>query len=583
MAETEAKRSKLEADLVVGGVPEHFNYPWFIAEERGLFAKHGVNVKWSEQKLGTGAMIKAAKSGELDMIIALTEGLVADIGKGSDLKLLGTYVGSPLCWAISTGKDSRINVPEDLRQGTFGVSRLGSGSHLMAYVLAIQRGWDTAAIKFAIKGNINQLCDGVNDLSSDAFLWETFTTKPYHDDGTVRRIGDITTPWPCFMLAAQQGVVDAKLRHIQSALAAVHEAALLFHQETQTMPAEIAQRYKLKLEDAQAWYQGVDIKADRYVSQAALEQAVEALKVCGQLPAEQEFDVSAMLEPRLAELRQDLKSMKLYDRSELVVALHKNLQAAGLSKGPLQYTDVLPYDQHHYYGINAVDQVVDKSNIVPSSRVINIGSGLGGPARYLAGKVGCQVLAVDIQEDLSRTAAELTQRTSLKDKVHHMTGDFSQVAQHLQRGGYDHIISWLTVLHFDQRQQLFRQCYELLRPGGVFFAADFVCLGLLQPNEKRILEQEVGCRSLADSIDEYKRELELAGFKIESCQDMSQDWKKYTAQRVAKLNAEADNISAIIGQDVFERLLRFYTTVANLYQGGRLGGVEVYARKPLGW
>eukprot|EP00045_Choanoeca_perplexa_P008267 m.76298 g.76298 ORF g.76298 m.76298 type:complete len:585 (-) comp14423_c0_seq1:139-1893(-) len=584
MEETAAKRSKAETKpLVVGGVPEHFNYPWFIAQERGLFKKHGVEVEWSEQKLGTGAMIKAAKSGEVDLIIALTEGLVADIASGSNLRLLGTYVGSPLCWAISTGVNSSKNEPEDLRAGTFAVSRLGSGSHLMAYVLAIQRGWNTDDIKFEIKGNINQLCEGVNDLSTDAFLWETFTTKPYHDDGTVRRIGDITTPWPCFMLAACQPVVDVKLRQIQAALAAVHEAAVLFHQETETMPLEIAQRYKLKEEDAKAWYAGVDIRADRFVSQAALEQAVEALKVCKRLDSSKDYNINGMLEPRLAELRQDLRSMKLYDRSELVVSLHKQLQAAGLSKGPLKYTDLLPYDQHHYYGTDAVDDLAAKAEIGASSRVINIGSGLGGPARYLAGKYGCQVLAVDIQEDLSRTAAQLTSRTGQKERVHHMTGDFAQVAQHLHRGGYDHIVSWLTVLHFDQRSQLFRECYELLRPGGLFFAADFVALSLLQPAEKQILEQEVGCRSLAGSVEEYKHELELVGFKVEQCEDKSADWAAYSQARVATLKEDANRLSDIIGKDVFDRLLRFYSTVAKLYEGGRLGGLEVYARKPLGW
>lgn len=46
----------------VGGVPEHFNYPWHLAQERGLFAKHGVNVQWVEQKEGTGQMIKSVRS-----------------------------------------------------------------------------------------------------------------------------------------------------------------------------------------------------------------------------------------------------------------------------------------------------------------------------------------------------------------------------------------------------------------------------------------------------------------------------------------------------------------------------------------
>lgn len=47
--------------LRVGGVPEHFNYPWHLARERGLFAKHGVHVEWVEQKEGTGQMIKSVR------------------------------------------------------------------------------------------------------------------------------------------------------------------------------------------------------------------------------------------------------------------------------------------------------------------------------------------------------------------------------------------------------------------------------------------------------------------------------------------------------------------------------------------
>jgi hypothetical protein len=45
----------------VGGVPEHFNYPWILAQERGLFEKHGVRLEWVEQKEGTGQMIKSVR------------------------------------------------------------------------------------------------------------------------------------------------------------------------------------------------------------------------------------------------------------------------------------------------------------------------------------------------------------------------------------------------------------------------------------------------------------------------------------------------------------------------------------------
>eukprot|EP00043_Microstomoeca_roanoka_P006354 m.62229 g.62229 ORF g.62229 m.62229 type:complete len:582 (+) comp13381_c0_seq5:173-1918(+) len=581
MAEPASKRSK--KPLVVGGVPEHFNYPWKMAEQRGIFTKYNVEVDFREQSLGTGAMVKAAKEGELDLILALTEGLVADIASGSDMRLLGTYVGSPLCWAISTGVTSKIQDVEDLRDGKFAVSRMGSGSQLMAYVLAIQRGWDPLGISFEVKGDIHKLCAGVNDLSTDAFLWETFTTKPYHDAGTVRRIGDITTPWPCFMIAARSSVIDERLADIQACLTAVHEAAVLFHEETQTMPREIASTYGLQLADAQAWYSGVEIVANRFVSEAALEKAVEALKVCGILAADKTYSVADFLDARVAELQRDLRSMKLYDRSELVVALYKQLAAKGLSKGPLNYTDLLDLDQHHYYGTKAVDAVIQKCDVTDKSRVINIGSGLGGPSRYMAGKTGCLVLACEIQDDLSRTATELTTRCDLSSKVHHMTGDFMTLSHHLQRNGYDAIVSWLTVLHFADRLTLFKSCYELLRPGGFFFAADFFALQALTKQEKQILNDEVGCQTLAASIDDYKHELELAGFKIVEISDTTEDWKSYTRGRVETVTQERSTKAPIVGEDLYDRMLRFYTTVADLYEGGHLGGLEVYAQKPLGW
>lgn len=61
----------------VGGVPEHFNYPWHLAQERGLFAKHGVNVQWVEQKEGTGQMIKSVR------ISAILAHLVGDTNAGA--------------------------------------------------------------------------------------------------------------------------------------------------------------------------------------------------------------------------------------------------------------------------------------------------------------------------------------------------------------------------------------------------------------------------------------------------------------------------------------------------------------------
>ena len=112
----------------IGGVPEHFNYLFTLAKERGLYEKYNVDVEFVIKKCGTGAMIESLKNKEVDMIVALTEGLVADITKGSNVRILGTYVQSPLCWAVSAGSQSEIHSVGDLKGGTFAISRYGSGS-----------------------------------------------------------------------------------------------------------------------------------------------------------------------------------------------------------------------------------------------------------------------------------------------------------------------------------------------------------------------------------------------------------------------------------------------------------------------
>jgi cyclopropane fatty-acyl-phospholipid synthase-like methyltransferase len=305
---------------------------------------------------------------------------------------------------------------------------------------------------------------------------------------------------------------------------------------------------------------------------------LEALVSAGIL-ADKTISPSALVDSRLGEVHADIKSMHLYNRPELLSALYRRLANAGLSSGPLKYTDLLPFDQHHYFGVAALDAMQEVLCLAPGSRVLNIGSGLGGPARYLAGKYGCQVLAIELQDDLHHAARDLTTRCGLGDKVHHVAGDFLQIAQHLQKGGFDCVVSWLTILHFSDRVGVFRLASELLHPGGHFFAADFVQRNKLTEAEWKTLHVEVACPSLAPSIGVYCYELESAGFKVTRCQDESESWTSYTQQRVAAMQSGSDK--AVLGDDVYEGLLHFYSVVRDLFAGGNLGGLSIYSTKPL--
>jgi ABC-type nitrate/sulfonate/bicarbonate transport system substrate-binding protein len=187
----------------IGGVPEHFNYPWHFGIENELFKSKGIDLNWNDYPGGTGDMCKDLRSNQLDIAIVLTEGIIKDISLGNPSKIIQTYVESPLLWGVHVSYNSNFKHIKDLKGKTAAISRMGSGSHLMTYVNAINNKWDIKSdIKFQTVNDIN---GGVNALSNgkaDYFLWEKFTTKPYVDKKTFKSLGDCATPWPCFMIAS---------------------------------------------------------------------------------------------------------------------------------------------------------------------------------------------------------------------------------------------------------------------------------------------------------------------------------------------------------------------------------------------
>ena len=156
------------------------------------------------------------------------------------------------------------------------------------------------------------------------------------------------------------------------------------------------------------------------------------------------------------------KSMKLYDRVERI---HHELRALGIADdAPLTVAQLVPFDQYHYHGTEAVDLAAARLGLGPHSRVLDVGAGIGGPARWLAATTGCHVTALELQPDLNATAADLTRRCGLAPLVSHVAGDILDGPP--VAGGYDAVISYLAILHIPDRARLFAECHRALRPGG---------------------------------------------------------------------------------------------------------------------
>jgi len=288
--ETKMPEVHCNDEIVIAGVPEHFNYPWQIALKNSSSNSTSsscfgdLKIRFQEVPEGTGALIEGLKSGKWHIALALTEGLVKDVANGSDIRLLGTYVESPLCWAISAGSTSELKTDDDLKGKKIGISRFTSGSHLMACVLAMQKGWNFETdLEFVVNNNFKKLRDSVNDGSSDAFMWETFMTKPYHDSKEVKRIGQIYTPWPCFMMASTNEYIKGHEEDIKNIFAGIQLGIAKFYQDPETT-SRLSEKFGLTVEDAAAWLQTADIVGRPQISATGLQSAIDALQTLKLIP-----------------------------------------------------------------------------------------------------------------------------------------------------------------------------------------------------------------------------------------------------------------------------------------------------------
>jgi sulfonate transport system substrate-binding protein len=262
--------------IKVGGVPEHFNMPWYYALEKGIFEKQGLDVKWKDYSGGTGAMNAALREETLDVAVILTEGSVADILKGNKSKLVQWYVKSPLIWGIHTSAKSTIKTIEQIEGKRYAISRFGSGSHLMAYVDAYQRRFTIEENQFVVVNNLDGAVRALQNGEADVFMWEKFMTKPFVDNGIFKRIGECPTPWPSFVIAVREKVLVENEKEIFKLLEVIKDVCKQFYALYDAVDL-IAEKFTLQKEDVALWMQSIRWENQLNFDTAPLKEVIETL------------------------------------------------------------------------------------------------------------------------------------------------------------------------------------------------------------------------------------------------------------------------------------------------------------------
>jgi len=277
--------------LRIGGVPEHFNLPWQQAIEDGAFEAEGVHVEFTEFPGGTGAMTAALAANEIDAALLLTEGAVTDILRGSDNRLVSLYVDSPLIWGIHVPAASDIHDVEAIEGRRYAISRLGSGSHLIAIVDAADRGFSIPDSEFEIVGTIDGARKAFEDGTAEVFLWEKHMTQPLVDAGEFRRVGECVVPWPAFVVSARRDYLVDHASAIDTALEIVRPYTERLKSGEDSVQL-ISETYGIEPDDVRSWLAHVQWSRSSDCPEDALKRVVDALKSQGIVESDAESDVS---------------------------------------------------------------------------------------------------------------------------------------------------------------------------------------------------------------------------------------------------------------------------------------------------
>lgn len=262
---------------------------------------------------------------------------------------------------------------------------------------------------------------------------------------------------------------------------------------------------------------------------------------------------------------------KHYGEDILEERVQAVLATEGLDRHDLDWSDLSRFDQFHTGGLEATKALAELLQVEAGSSLLDIGSGLGGPARYLAATYGCSVTGIDMNPAYVRIATDLSARSGLSTRTTFVEGNALRMP--FADESFDFAWTQHTAMNIQDRVGLYREIRRVLKTGGRFASHDIV-LGSGEPLEFPFPWAATPDMSNVVSINEMNAALEAAGFRESEWRDVSDGAKAFVvAQREQQASAGPQppaNLVALIGP-------QFIPLVQNLgrhFMDGRLRAIQ---------
>jgi ubiquinone/menaquinone biosynthesis C-methylase UbiE len=270
------------------------------------------------------------------------------------------------------------------------------------------------------------------------------------------------------------------------------------------------------------------------------------------------------------------KIVEHYATSGLLARLEAALRADGADPAHPTIEALAPYDQFHGRGLEATEDMAALVGVRPADHLLDVGSGLGGPARWLSTRFGCRITGIDLTPEFCAIAEHFTRLIGLDARVHFQVGNALEMP--FDDETFDGAYSMFVSMNIADKAQLYRDIHRVLKSGGWLVLSEItrgVDGDVLYPTPWAA----TAAQSFLSPAEDTREVLRSAGFEVELIKNdlqRSLDFGARSRAMVERGEKPPYRANALIHGDAGGATL---ANVSRGYKEGSLIPIEVVARK----